>query len=168
MLTKLQHLLTKLAEEGAEVAQIALKTQQFGPDEVMPGQPLTNFQRCHLELDDIAAVVELLNANHAFGYTQSRERIEAKKMKMAKYLAFSAALGMAENEVACSTHPMAEKKECDCEACRPITLSDMRFNVCPICGNKRCPHARDHRNACTGSNEPGQIGSAEQQEGGAA
>lgn len=32
--------------------------------------------------------------------------------------------------------------------------------LCPICGNKRCPHATDHRNACTGSNEPGQAGSA--------
>ncbi|MBW6637227.1 hypothetical protein KXT41_25380 [Salmonella enterica subsp. enterica serovar Weltevreden] len=30
------------------------------------------------------------------------------------------------------------------------------------CGNKRCPHANDHRNACTGSNEPGQEGSAYQ------
>lgn len=56
---------------------------------------------------------------------------------------------------------------CDCEACRPITLSDMRFNACPICGNKHCPHARDHRNACTGSNELGQIGSAETVKGGA-
>ena len=27
------------------------------------------------------------------------------------------------------------------------------------CGNKRCPHASDHRFACTGSNEPGQAGS---------
>jgi hypothetical protein len=32
--------------------------------------------------------------------------------------------------------------------------------LCPICGNKRCPHANDHRNACTGSNDPGQPGSA--------
>jgi len=32
--------------------------------------------------------------------------------------------------------------------------------LCPICGNKRCPHATDHRHACTGSNEPGQAGSA--------
>lgn len=31
--------------------------------------------------------------------------------------------------------------------------------VCSICGNKRCPHAADHRHACTGSNEPGQTGS---------
>ncbi|HEP0662175.1 TPA: DUF551 domain-containing protein [Klebsiella pneumoniae] len=36
----------------------------------------------------------------------------------------------------------------------------MRFVVCPDCGNKRCPRANDHRNACTGSNEPGQEGSA--------
>lgn len=31
--------------------------------------------------------------------------------------------------------------------------------LCETCGNKRCPHATDHRNACTGSNEPGQKGS---------
>ena len=32
--------------------------------------------------------------------------------------------------------------------------------VCVECGNKRCPKATDHRFACTGSNEPGQAGSA--------
>ncbi|QLY02311.1 hypothetical protein HV243_07450 [Citrobacter sp. RHBSTW-00599] len=47
-----------------------------------------------------------------------------------------------------------------CRTCRPVTMSDMRFVVCPDCGNKRCPRANDHRNVCTGSNEPGQIGSA--------
>lgn len=31
--------------------------------------------------------------------------------------------------------------------------------LCPKCGNKRCPHANNHTNACTGSNEPGQPGS---------
>ncbi len=51
-------------------------------------------------------------------------------------------------------------QDCSCRTCRPITLTDMRFVVCPECGNKRCPHANDHRNACTGSNEPGQEGSA--------
>lgn len=50
--------------------------------------------------------------------------------------------------------------ECSCRTCRPVTMTDMRFVVCPECGNKRCPHANDHRNACTGSNEPGQEGSA--------
>ncbi|HAN4112039.1 TPA: hypothetical protein IFB41_001144 [Escherichia coli] len=50
--------------------------------------------------------------------------------------------------------------ECSCHACRPVTFADSRFVVCPDCGNKRCPHANDHRHACTKSNEPGQEGSA--------
>lgn len=49
---------------------------------------------------------------------------------------------------------------CWCRTCRPVDLNDMRFMVCTDCGNKRCPRANDHRNACTGSNEPGQEGSA--------
>ncbi|WP_242626891.1 hypothetical protein [Klebsiella pneumoniae] len=50
--------------------------------------------------------------------------------------------------------------DCWCRTCRPVVLNDMRFVVCPDCGNKRCPRANDHRNSCTGSNEPGQEGSA--------
>ncbi|HFN7261307.1 TPA: hypothetical protein ACHGUG_001684 [Klebsiella pneumoniae] len=51
-------------------------------------------------------------------------------------------------------------QDCWCRTCRPVVLNDMRFVVCPDCGNKRCPRANDHRNACTRSNEPGQEGSA--------
>ena len=40
-----------------------------------------------------------------------------------------------------------------------MPLSATRMIVCPLCGNKRCPHASDHRLACTNSNEPGQPGS---------
>ncbi len=47
-----------------------------------------------------------------------------------------------------------------CRTCRPVVMADMRFVVCPECGNKRCPKANDHRNVCSGSNEPGQDGSA--------
>lgn len=39
----------------------------------------------------------------------------------------------------------------------PIT--SMQMILCPVCGNKRCPHATDHRLECTDSNEPGQPGS---------
>lgn len=52
--------------------------------------------------------------------------------------------------------------KCGCHTCQPVTLENMRFVACPECGNKRCPKANDHRNACTGSNEPGQPGSAYQ------
>ncbi|GDY37746.1 hypothetical protein [Acidovorax sp. NB1] len=53
--------------------------------------------------------------------------------------------------------------QCWCLTCRPMRLDDphsIRMALCPTCGNKRCPKANDHRNACTHSNEPGQPGSA--------
>lgn len=64
-------------------------------------------------------------------------------------------------------------KLCQCRQClrdrgEVVAITDWlaipaemtRMILCPKCGNKRCPHATDHRNACTGSNEPGQKGSA--------
>ena len=47
--------------------------------------------------------------------------------------------------------------KCWCLTCDQVTV---RMALCPDCGNKRCPKANDHRNACTNSNEPGQPGSA--------
>lgn len=40
------------------------------------------------------------------------------------------------------------RNECDCATCRPHSV-EMRMILCSICGDKRCPHAADHRNACT-------------------
>lgn len=37
-----------------------------------------------------------------------------------------------------------------------------RMILCDTCGNKRCPRATNHTEACTASNEPGQPGSAYQ------
>lgn len=62
---------------------------------------------------------------------------------------------------------MSEAK-CNCRRCieerddrnaMGFPLTATRFIVCAICGNKRCPHATDHRHVCTDSNEPGQPGS---------
>lgn len=39
--------------------------------------------------------------------------------------------------------------ECGCRACNPTAWWMV---VCKICGNKRCPHAEDHRFQCSGSN----------------
>lgn len=58
---------------------------------------------------------------------------------------------------------------CTCAACfkerhkgaeRGDPFFFARMHLCETCGNKRCPHATDHRHACTNSNEPGQPGSA--------
>lgn len=52
---------------------------------------------------------------------------------------------------------------CWCAQCLPFVKRALwgvfEMILCPICGNKRCPRANDHRNSCTGSNEPGQVGS---------
>lgn len=58
---------------------------------------------------------------------------------------------------------VAKGRSCHCQACEPQGNgfdTPMRMILCAICGNKRCPHAADHRNACTNSNEPGQKGSS--------
>lgn len=55
--------------------------------------------------------------------------------------------------------PEPAASSCDCRACIPPYGENVRFVVCANCGNKRCPHATDHRNTCTNSNEPGQPGS---------
>lgn len=52
------------------------------------------------------------------------------------------------------------KPACWCNACHRATITNIRMVLCPTCGNKRCPHANDHRNACTGSNAVGQPGSS--------
>lgn len=92
-MTRAQLLLGKLAEESVEVAQIALKTQQFGMNEIRAGQSLTNAQRIHLELDDMMAQIEMLNDECALGYFPNRERIEAKKNKVNQFADLSATLG---------------------------------------------------------------------------
>lgn len=62
---------------------------------------------------------------------------------------------------------MNDEPPCRCRQClrdrdelilgRPA--DKMMMVVCAKCGNKRCPHATDHRHECTNSNEPGQPGS---------
>jgi len=92
-MNRLQYLLTKLAEEATEVGQIALKTQQFGVDEKMPGQPFTNAQRTHQELNDLFAIVDMLNDEFNFGFHIDGVHIHNKKKKVNKYAAYSVELG---------------------------------------------------------------------------
>ena len=65
-----------------------------------------------------------------------------------------------EAPIALYTHPQPAQKPCECRTCMPNMPPNIRMIVCAKCGNKRCPHANDHRNACTGSNDVGQPGSA--------
>jgi hypothetical protein len=97
MMTRQQYLTLILGEECSEVAQMTSKINRFGLHEIFPDQPLTNAQRLHLELDDLTAMVEMLNEECGLDYTPNRERIEAKKHKVNKYAVYSKHLGMLEN-----------------------------------------------------------------------
>ena len=61
-----------------------------------PKQQLTNAERTHQEIDDMMAIVEMLNEEFDFGYVRSEERIAAKKEKVNRYGAYSEELGMVE------------------------------------------------------------------------
>ena len=52
-----------------------------------------------------------------------------------------------------------EPPNCTCFRCDGSPGLRQRMYLCALCGNKRCPHATDHRYDCTNSNEPGQEGS---------
>lgn len=61
---------------------------------------------------------------------------------------------------------IASPTGCGCYACLDVpglgsirNPADQFMILCEHCGNKRCPHATDHCNECTRSNEPGQKGS---------
>lgn len=58
----------------------------------------------------------------------------------------------------------SEMKKCGCRRCVEQTgrLHETGMILCPTCGNKRCPHAEDHRFRCTASNEPNQVGIMEE------
>lgn len=63
MMTNEQYLLGKLAEEAAELAQIAIKAQQFGLDHVFGGQgdnTQSNAERISAEMNDTVAVFYML------------------------------------------------------------------------------------------------------------
>jgi NTP pyrophosphatase (non-canonical NTP hydrolase) len=91
-----QFLLLKLMEECSEVAQRASKQIQFGKLEVQNGQSLTNAERLKLELLDLVAVAILLQRKGElpeFDDIDLEDIIEAKRLKMMKYLKMSHGLG---------------------------------------------------------------------------
>ena len=97
-MTRQQYLLIKLAEEASEVAKEALKCAQFGQDEVMPGQPLTNYQRLEGEIVDFYGVRQMLMDETgllglALDEVEYRERITAKVAKVNHYFGVCQQLG---------------------------------------------------------------------------
>lgn len=99
MMTNQQYLLGKLAEEAAELAQIAIKAQKFGLDEVFGGQsgtPLSNVHRIQAEFNDVLGVVQRLNDECDADIRQIPEDWENKKRKVSKWRDYARELGLTE------------------------------------------------------------------------
>lgn len=100
MMTLTQYHLIKIAEEAAEVAQIALKCAHFGLSEKQPGQDLTNAERVYAELNDLLAMVHQLGSvsGGEFYFSQDGFAMAAKLNKVEYYLAYSQSLGLVETD----------------------------------------------------------------------
>jgi len=92
-MTRIENLLTILSEECVETAQRVSKAIRFTLEEVQPEQDLTNAQRIVYEFNDIVAVMEILHEEGVFDKVIDREAIDKKKLKVAKYLAYSVEVG---------------------------------------------------------------------------
>ncbi len=92
-MTRNENLLTILGEECVETAQRVSKALRFTLEEIQPEQELTNAQRIVYEFNDILAVMEILQDEGVFDKVIDREAIDKKKIKVAKYLAYSAQVG---------------------------------------------------------------------------
>jgi hypothetical protein len=97
----------------------------------------------------------------------------AHALSVAESLTTRAAMqSVAASRLACEPAQPVGEGLCGCRKCLrdrkeghqvgahflPAEMSQMV--LCASCGCKRCPQANDHRNTCTGSNLPGQPGSA--------
>lgn len=100
MMTNEQYLLGKLAEEAAELAQIAIKAQQFGLEEVFGGQtgtPLSNAHRIQAEFNDVLGVIKMLNEEELAGIEQIPEDWDNKARKVARWRKYATELGLTED-----------------------------------------------------------------------
>ncbi len=99
-----QYYLCKIAEEASELAQIALKTQQFGLFEKHPDLTINNLHRLYSELYDLLITLREFSefVDKELQYTTpfllpSNTIFKKRVEKMQKYLEYSQELGRVSN-----------------------------------------------------------------------
>lgn len=92
-MTRAQHLIAILGEEGVEVSQRTTKALRFGLNEIQPEQEFNNSERIMIEMSDMIAVYEMLVDEGLLPIVE-RELIDKKKEKVEKFLRYSDEQGM--------------------------------------------------------------------------
>lgn len=95
-----QYFLCKIAEECNEVAQRALKAQQFGLGEIQQGQNLNNLERLVQEFYDLSVTFEemISRIDAKINITPSEFVREKRLEKMRKFLELSKSLNQVDED----------------------------------------------------------------------
>lgn len=94
-MTKTEYLFLCLAEEGGELTQAAGKAGRFGATDRPPGGGLRNDDHVVHEINDVLAVVELLEEQGVdLAGVGDRQAIEQKKAKVLRFMHFSERRGV--------------------------------------------------------------------------
>ena len=93
-MTLREHYFTCLNEEAGEVIQASCKCLRFGELDGYPNTERTNISDLTKEINDVLAVVELLQEDGVvFSGLFDREQIEVKKERVKKWLQHSIKMG---------------------------------------------------------------------------
>jgi hypothetical protein len=92
-MTRIEHLLSIVAEECNETSQRAIKALRFGINEVQERQPLDNAHRLIYEFNDLCAVIDMLYEEGAIPYPYQADAKKLKKEKVNKYLNYAKECG---------------------------------------------------------------------------
>jgi hypothetical protein len=94
MLNMQEHLLTILGEEGAEVSQAVSKIMRFGLNDINPKTNRTNYEALVTELNDVAAILEMLSeVGMSFPGLYDRAEMDAKKARVRNMMEYSYSRG---------------------------------------------------------------------------
>lgn len=112
-----------------------------------------------LGITELCSADDITRTTYIVGYDENTNSIETKN---SIYILGEVAAGCTKEEMLADI----PRLNCWCHVCNKdkivngFPFSSVQMILCPDCGNKRCPKANEHNNACTGSNEVGQAGSA--------
>ena len=94
-----QYLLSKLAEEANEVAQMALKCQQFGFDDRYPDNTSEkNSERLINELIDLQGIISMLINEKHLVFISKEQKIFRKIKKVNRYYLYAKQCGQITEE----------------------------------------------------------------------
>lgn len=92
-MNRLQFLLSKLSEEASEVAQMCSKSSIYGLEHSKPRTEVTNKDRLIDELNDLLAIVYMLESEFFETQVEDTEKLNAKYEKVEKYYKICQELG---------------------------------------------------------------------------